>query len=63
MRKKSSDLATFPLCCTRPGELGCHARHDQYIGISREEAAEKEIEYILSTLMTLASMGKLKAVK
>ena len=60
---KSSDLATFPLCCTRPGEVGCHVRHDQYIGITREEAAEREVGYVFKTLMALAAAGKLKAVK
>jgi hypothetical protein len=60
---KSSDLATFPLCASRPGELGCHARHDQYIGLTREEAAERERAYIFSTLLKLAAAGKLKAVK
>ena len=56
---KSSDLATFPLCCTRPGEVGCHVRHDQYIGITREEAAEREVGYIFKTLMALASASGL----
>lgn len=60
---KSSDLATFPLCCTRPGIVGCHVEHDQYIGMTREEAADREPGYILSTLMTLAAMGKLRASK
>ena len=60
---KSSDLATFPLCCTRPGEVGCHVRHDQLIGVTREEAHDRELIYIYKTLLTLDSMGKFKAVK
>lgn len=24
MGTKRSDLETFPLCCTRPGHIGCH---------------------------------------
>lgn len=60
---KSDDLMTFPLCTTRIGEVGCHVRHDQYIGMTNEEAKEREIKYILWTLRQLASMGKLKAVK
>lgn len=61
--KKSSDLATFPLCCARPGVLGCHAEHDQYIGMTRDEARDAEVQYIFWTLVQLAAMGKLKAVK
>jgi hypothetical protein len=38
-------------------------RHDQYIGMTREEAAEREISYIFKTLLALAVAGKLKAVK
>jgi hypothetical protein len=60
---KSSDLATFPLCCTRPGEVGCHYRHDNYVGITRDEAQERETAYIFKTLMALAAAGKLKAAK
>jgi hypothetical protein len=60
---KSSDLATFPLCASRPGEVGCHVRHDERIGMTREEADAREVGYILPTLMTLAAMGKLKAAK
>ena len=60
---KSSDIATFPLCCTRIGDVGCHIRHDQLIGLTRDEAAEREIGYIFNTLQELASLGKFKAVK
>lgn len=60
---KSSDLATFPLCCTRINEIGCHVRHDNYIGMTREEAAEREADYVFATLLTLATAGKLKAAK
>ena len=61
--KKSSDIASFPLCCDRLGILGCHSHHDRLIGITREEAAERETRYILQTILTLANAGKLKAVK
>lgn len=60
---KSSDLATFPLCCTRIGEVGCHVRHDQLIGMTKDEAREREHRYILTTLSQLFEAGKLKAVK
>lgn len=60
---KASDFATFPLCCTRPDELGCHVRHDQYADANGNEAAEIEARYVIKTLMELGAMGKLKAVK
>ena len=31
---KQSDLETFPLCCTRPGVVGCHTEFDQYMMFS-----------------------------
>lgn len=60
---KSNDYATFPLCCTRPGVIGCHVAHDQYIGVTREQAQERERGYIIKTLLELALAGKLKAIK
>ena len=45
--------ATFPLCCARPGEVGCHIRHDQLIGITREQADLRTIDYIANTLFQL----------
>lgn len=50
---KSHYRATFPLCCTRPGEIGCHVRHDQLIGMTREEADERTTGYIENTLSKL----------
>lgn len=46
---KANYLATFPLCCTRPGEVGCHVRHDQCIGMTREEADARTLGYIADT--------------
>jgi len=28
--RKEDDRACFPLCCTRPGVVGCHVEFDQY---------------------------------
>jgi len=50
---KADYLATFPLCCTRPGEVGCHVRHDQLIGMSRDEADERTVRYIAETKQAL----------
>lgn len=46
---KANYKATFPLCCTRPSEIGCHVRHDQCIGMTREEADERTVRYIADT--------------
>lgn len=46
---KANYLATFPLCATRPGDVGCHVRHDQCIGMTREEADERTGRYIADT--------------
>lgn len=50
---KANYRATFPLCCARPGEVGCHIRHDQCIGITREQADLRTIDYIVNTLFQL----------
>jgi hypothetical protein len=46
---KANYLATFPLCCTRPGDVGCHVRHDQCIGMTRAEADAATEIYIGET--------------
>jgi hypothetical protein len=51
---KADYRATFPLCCTRPGEIGCHVRHDNCIGMTREEADERTVRYIADTARRLA---------
>jgi hypothetical protein len=50
---KAHYKATFPLCSTRPDEIGCHVRHDQCIGMTREEADERTTRYIENTLRLL----------
>lgn len=49
MGLKANYLATFPLCCTRPGVIGCHVRYDQCIGITRDEADEMAASWIVET--------------
>lgn len=46
---KANYLATFPLCCVRPSEIGCHVKHDQCIGMTRDEADERTVRYIAET--------------
>jgi hypothetical protein len=52
---KAHYLATFPLCCTRPGVIGCHVKHDNCIGMTREEADERTERYIAETQRLLNS--------
>jgi hypothetical protein len=52
-RLKAHYQSTFPLCCTRPGEVGCHYRHDNCIGMTREEADERTSGYIAKTKLML----------
>lgn len=47
--KKSDYLATFPLCCTRPGLVGCHVEHDQCIGGDKAEMDRRTGPYIEDT--------------
>jgi hypothetical protein len=43
---KASDLETFPLCSTRPGEVGCHYRFDQCIGMTKAQRRVLTVEYV-----------------
>lgn len=43
---KTGDDRTFPLCCTRPGKIGCHVEHDQCIDQTREYRDAKAVEYV-----------------
>jgi len=54
MGLKADYRATFPLCCTRFGVLGCHAALDQLIGMTRDEASERTERYIADTIRRLA---------
>lgn len=33
--QKASDYATFPLCCERPGVMGCHSLFDQGVIVTK----------------------------
>jgi hypothetical protein len=46
MGTKRSDLDTFPLCCTRPGHMGCHTQHDLCWDMDRATRRELEAKYI-----------------
>lgn len=44
--QKTSDIDCFPLCAPTLGDIGCHARHDQLIGMSLEQRRAREVRYI-----------------
>jgi len=46
---KANYLATFPLCCDRPGIVGCHYKHDQCIDGDRAEMDRRTEFYIADT--------------
>lgn len=46
MGTKASDLDTFPLCCTRPGHMGCHMMFDLCIDMSKAERRELTERYV-----------------
>lgn len=56
--QKASDLDCFPLCCTRPAVLGCHAEHDQLIGMTLEERRAREVLYIARTRALAIQAGR-----
>ena len=42
MGTKADDTLCFPLCCTRPGIIGCHAQLDQCHGMTLDDRKELE---------------------
>lgn len=56
--QKADDLLCFALCCTRPGELGCHAEHDQLVGMTLHERRNRETLYIASQQMEALQAGR-----
>jgi hypothetical protein len=57
---KSSDAATFPLCATTPGRVGCHDKFDQYKLCSKAEMPEMTARFITWTHIQLVERGLLK---
>lgn len=54
---KRSDLDTFPLCCTRSGEIGCHVKYDTYKLFTREKAVAQGKRWAASTRRSIAKAG------
>ena len=49
MGTKECDLRTFPLCCTRPGHIGCHMAFDLCIDMTKAQRRELTEEYVTRT--------------
>jgi hypothetical protein len=60
---KASDGALMALCATRPGDVGCHVRLDQLIGMTADEAEQNTHRWIASTYIALIEAGALKVSK
>lgn len=62
MGTKASDLDSFPLCCTRPGDMGCHMRFDLCIDMTKAERRELTARYVqrMQTLARDAGRPKLR---
>lgn len=59
MARKSGDEAAMALCCTRPGEVGCHVMHDQLIDVDADDAELRTYKFIAQTYMALMDAGYL----
>src|SRR5690606_21011660 len=55
---KVCDSLTFPLCCSRPGVVGCHVLHDQGGIYTRQERARAEWEFVDATRSLLIRQNK-----
>jgi hypothetical protein len=49
MGTKTSDLDTFPLCCTRPGLIGCHMQFDLCLDMDKAQRRELTEQYVAAT--------------
>lgn len=56
---KSGDEAAMALCCTRPGEVGCHVQHDLLTNMVSEDAELRTYKLIAQTYMALMDAGYL----
>jgi hypothetical protein len=58
--QKASDLDAFPLCCTRPGHMGCHVMHDLLIDITLEQRRAMERVYTARTQAMAREAGRVE---
>lgn len=55
---KTDDRRGFPLCCARPGEVGCHAKFDQGALFLKADRREIEQVWIEGTARTIFNNGE-----
>lgn len=55
---KTSDLETFPLCCTRPGHMGCHMLFDLAIDMTKHQRRELTQQYVERTQAMAREAGR-----
>jgi hypothetical protein len=58
MGTKECDLRTFPLCCTRPGVLGCHRQFDLCIDMTKAQRRELTEDYVKRTQDMARKVGR-----
>jgi hypothetical protein len=56
--RKEDDRAIFPLCCDRPGQVGCHFLFDQYKLMPHDEAVEQAKEWGRETRAKVINQGR-----
>lgn len=54
---KADDRLCFPLCCTRPGNTGCHYLHDQHRLLPKGERASREAQWARMTAESIYYAG------
>lgn len=55
--RKESDLDCFPLCCTRPGQIGCHFLFDNYKMMPHDAAVEQARQWGRETRAKVINLG------
>ena len=58
MGTKDCDLRTFPLCATRPGDMGCHMRFDLCVEMSKAARRELTERYVERTQKLAREVGR-----
>jgi hypothetical protein len=56
--QKASDALVFPLCCVRPGHMGCHQMHDLLLDMTLEQRRAAELLYIERTQAMARAAGR-----
>ena len=55
--QKASDYATFPLCATTVGDIGCHAKFDQHLIVTKQNKETLTDFYVKSAQRRAIAAG------